>query len=215
MQGSQQPFGRPQFAIVMLLIIGAGHGQAQRSVDGTVLVSAASPSVMLRLDSLLTHVGSQHLVLGAADAEQYLFVGADGPRIRRLYWVQFEGYRDTFHTYDYSADSSIEVQGRQFQVDYRHYPPSGFAGPPGSDGDFARRLLEREGYELAPDLGRVRLVWLWDAAAQHELMIIYVEDLAAHGLTLDDLCEDPVLWERFRKGLLDRALEGLSILSSP
>lgn len=214
MRESQRLASRHLLTMLMLLT-GVAPARAQRSVNGTVLTSSALPPVVLRLDSVLTYVGSQKFTLGTADAEQYVFVKAEGARIRRLYWVQFEGYRDAFHRYDYSADSTIDVDGRTFHVSARFYPPSGFAGPPGSDGDRAARLLEREGYELAPDLARVRLVWLWDDRAQHEVMIIYVEDLAAHGVTLDSLRADPARWVQFRGGLVDRALEGVTIRPSP
>jgi hypothetical protein len=214
MRAWQVTFGRRALTVFMLVISWAVRGEAQRSVDGTILTSAELPAVVLRLDSILSYVGVQQFAVGAADAEQYLFVESEGPRIRRLYWIQFEGYRDAWRSYDYSADPTIDLGGRAFHINDRYYPASGFAGPPGSDGARALQLLERGGYELPPDLGRVRLVWLWDDTARHELMIIYVEDLARRRLTVQDLHQDPSLWEQFRAGLLDRALAGMTLSRS-
>jgi hypothetical protein len=45
-------------------------------------------------------------------------------------------------------------------------------------------------------------------------MIIYVEDLARRRLTVQDLHQDPSLWEQFRAGLLDRALAGMTLSRS-
>lgn len=203
---------------LVLTVTSAVSAVAQRTVTGTTVTSQAAPPATITLDSTLTYVGEQQLVMNlVADAEQYLFVESERDRIRRLYWVQFEGYRDTWRTYDYSADSAVVVDGRRLYVSFRFYGPAGFAGPAGSDGDRAQQFLERHGYVLPEHLGRVRLVWLWDEAARNELMIIYVEDLAARGMTVGDLRENPERWRALQGDLLDRALAGVTIrpLSPP
>ncbi len=91
-------------------------------------------------------------------AEQHFLVEADGSRIRRLFWVQFEGKVGGSGTYDYSRDPTIEIDGRPFHTNFRFYPTPDFAGRAGSDGDQAQQLLEGAGYVLGADLARVRLV---------------------------------------------------------
>jgi hypothetical protein len=196
----------------VLILAWGGEAVAQRSVTGTVLTSDRSPAVSVALDSTLVFVGSQRVVINmVADAEQYLFVEALDSVVSRLYWVQFEGYRDSRRSYNYEADSTIRVDGRTLHVSWRYYPPTGFSGQPGSDGDRALQLLVAGGYRLPDDLGRVRLVWLWDEAAHNELMIVYVEQLANYGATVEVLDDDPVRWHALQAELLDRALAGLTL----
>ncbi len=45
-------------------------------------------------------------------------------------------------------------------------------------------------------------------------MIIYLEDLADHGLTVVDLEQSPERWEELRVRVLERALSGLRVASS-
>lgn len=198
----------------ILFLAAAGTASQDREVDGNTITSSATPAVRLVLDPALDYVGGQSIHLGSTTrAEQHIYVEADEHRrIRRLYWIQFEGKEGgRGRPYDYSSDPVVDVAGKRFHTNYRFYPPSGFAGPPGSDGDQARELLEREGYRLGPDLGRLRLVWLLGDPPLDELMIIYVEDLEEHGLTVAELERDEARWEAFQKKLLDRALEGIEI----
>src|ERR1043166_7916989 len=74
-----------------------------RTVSGQVLTSKATPAVQLEFDKAFKYAGSQSFVLyDVANAEQHFFVDADKDgHIKRLYWVQFEGYfPDNTHTYD-------------------------------------------------------------------------------------------------------------------
>ena len=129
------------------------------------------------------------------------------------YWIQFEGRLDRGgRPYDYSSDPLVDIAGKSFHTSFRFYPPSGFAGPQGSDGDQARELIEAKGYTFDPDLARVRLVWLLGEPPLDELMVIYVEALEQHGLTLSELDNDDAAWESFKRGLLDRAIAGMQVV---
>src|SRR5262245_43386148 len=65
-----------------------------RSVQGQVLTSPELPAVKLSFDKAFQYVGGHTFVLyDVARAEQHFFADADDQgRIKRLYWVQFEGY---------------------------------------------------------------------------------------------------------------------------
>ena len=207
---------RPSHALTLCLLVGSIDAAAQdRTVDGNTITSSATPAVRLVLDEALDYGGSQNITLSTTTrAEQHIFVEADDDkRIRRLYWLQFEGKVDgRGRPYDYSSDPVVEIAGKDFHVNYRFYPPSGFAGPRGSDGDQARQLIESKGYTFDPDLGRVRLVWLLGEPPLDELMIIYVESLAPHGLTVAALERDEARWQAFRETLRDRAIAGMQIV---
>ena len=200
-------------AVLMAVYVGPPSIAAQRDVKDKTLTSAEMPAARLEFDSKLEYVGTQTIMLSSTTrAEQHFFVEADGGRIKRLYWVQFEGKLEgRGRPYDYSDDPTIEIGGRTFHTNHRFYGPSGFAGSKGSDGDQAHQLLEERGYRLGSDLARVRLVWLLDQPPRNELMIIYLEDLAQHGLTVADFERDTAIWEDFQTSIRRRALRGMRL----
>ena len=204
-------------ATVLGLTVWVHAARAQRQVEETVIVSDSMPVVRIALDSSLTYVGTQTVMLsGKTHAEQHFFVAAEDTRIKRLYWLQFEGKpAGSGRPYTYSSDPTIKFGGQEFRTNLRYYPTSGFAGRRGSDGDRAQQLLEREGYTLGTALMRVRLVWLLGQPAWNELMIIYLEDLGDHGLTVDLLRSDPERWEQVAAELESRALGGMRLTPHP
>jgi hypothetical protein len=182
-------------------------------VSGNVIISPNDPAASISVASPFTYVGASSFVLyGVADVELHVFVEADGARVKRLLWVQFEGYRDdNTHTYDYASDPTTEVDGRAFHVNRRFYPASGLGGRSGSDGDVVVGMLRDSGYEAGPELARIRLVTLLNDAARDELMFIYVEDLEDLGMSLSDLEDDDAVWAKLADQLESRALASFEI----
>src|SRR6185436_16738677 len=86
--------------------------QQKRSVKGQVLSSTELPAVRLRFSKEFKYAGGHDFVLyDVANAEQHFFVDADPQgRIRRMYWVQFEGYLPTnTNTYRYKINKSVNI----------------------------------------------------------------------------------------------------------
>lgn len=190
-------------------------GPPERTVDGRVLTSRHSPAVQIRVPEPFTYAGGQRFILyEVADAEQHLFVEADErQRARRLYWVQFEGYLpDNEHQYDYKGDI-VEMGGLSWIANSAARQTD--ASPrPGSDGAYAREMLGARGYTLPVQVLWQRLVHLTDDTRRRELMIIYLEDLSATGLTAADLAEGGAAhdrWPAFAADLLRRATAGLEL----
>ena len=191
---------------------------SDRKFRGRVLTSSAMPSVRLEFADGFKYAGTQTFILyDVARAEQHFFVDADEQgRIRRMYWVQFEGYLPgNTHSYDYKSTKKVTLGGLEFVADAgaRHIEPG--SGRPGSDGERARAFLLEKGYRPASDdVLSQRLVHLVDEQKRSELMIIYVEDLAPMKLTAKDLAPDgPAAdrWEEISQGLLERAMKGIEI----
>jgi len=189
-----------------------------RTVSGQVLKSKDTPTVRLEFDKAFKYVGSQSFVLyDVANAEQHFFVDADAPgRIKRFFWIQFEGYLPTnMHTYNYKSTKTVNIGGWDFFADA--YPRSlkGDLGRPDSDGNRARAFLASKGFQMAStEIISQRLVHLVDASKRNELMIIYVEDLSDTGLTAADLGEGGsahARWPEMSQGLLDRALKNMKV----
>jgi hypothetical protein len=190
-----------------------------RRVSGQVLTSTELPAVRLRFDKAFKYVGSQEFILyGVARAEQHFFVDADKEgRIRRLYWVQFEGYLpDNTHSYKYEIKKTVSLGGLEFIADA--YARNIKATPPraDSDGSKAHEFLASKGYRMKSDeLLSQRLVHLVDAKKRHELMIIYLEDMSPLGVTASDVAEGGRAaehWEEIARKLLERASKGLKVM---
>ena len=178
-----------RFTGFLLLVLPAAL-QAQRSVSGNRIVSSEFPKATFEAASGMQYGGTQRFELyGVADAEQHFFVELDGNRIKRLLWIQFEGYLpNNTNTYNY-RDETIEHSGRTWhrRVSVALVPET--EARPESDGAKARAFIKSKGWTISPNVMLERLVWILDSPARHELMVIYMEDLADQGLTAADLNE--------------------------
>ena len=189
-----------------------------RSVKGRVLTSTAMPAVRLKFDNDFKYAGSQSFILyDVANAEQHFFVDADKQgRVKRFYWVQFEGYLPTnTHAYQYKADKTVNIGGLEFIADAYARNIKANPGRPDSDGARARAFLESKGYKMASDdVLMQRLVYMVDEAKRNELMIIYLEDLSAMNLVAADFAENgraAARWNEVSQALLERTMKGMEI----
>ena len=83
-----------------------------RSVKGQFLTSPEMPAVRMEFDKGFKYVGSHSFILyDVAHAEQHFFIDADKERrVRRMYWVQFEGYLPSnTHTYRYKVNKTANI----------------------------------------------------------------------------------------------------------
>lgn len=171
---------------LMLMVPMALHGQ--RQVSGNRITSTTLPAAMVEAASGMQYAGSQSFDLyGVAAVEQHFFVDLDGTRVRRMLWIQFEGYHATnSHTYNYT-DTTITHSGQTWHRRRGTWRPFASAPRTGSDAARVLEFVAAKGWTLGTDLLNERLVWLLDSPPRNELMIIYLEDLADHGLTVQDI----------------------------
>jgi hypothetical protein len=196
----------------------AAPQQQMRVVRGHTLTSHEMPAIQLKFDKKFKYVGSQSFILGdVARAEQHFFVDADKEgRVKRLYWVQFEGYLPSnTNTYRDQANKAIQIGVLNFIANALASKIKANPSRPGSDESHAQAFLQSKGYRLeGSEVLLQRLVHLVDASKRNELMIIYLEDLGGTGLTAADLAPNGRArerWEEIQKGLLKRVMEGLKI----
>ena len=189
-----------------------------RTVKGQVITSTEKPAARIEFDKGFKYAGGHDFILyDVARAEQHFYVDADKDgRIKRMYWVQFEGYLPSnTNTYRYRVNKTASIGGLEFIADAYARNIKANPGRPDSDGARARAFLESKGFRLASDeVMSQRLVHLIGEAKRDELMIIYMEDLRGTGFTAADLAPDgkaAAQWEALSKGLLDRAAKGLKI----
>lgn len=188
-----------------------------RIVKGQELISPSWPAVRLKFDAAFKYIGMTDFILyNVARAEQHFFVDADqDKRIRRLYWIQFEGYLpDNTNSYNYHSPKKVNLGGLEFFAD-AYARQIGTGGRPDSDGAKAQEFLKSQGYQLASDQVLMqRLVHLVGEARRNELMMIYMEDLSPLKLTAADLAPNgkaAAQWEEIAKGLLERATKGVTL----
>jgi hypothetical protein len=176
--------------------------------------SEIGPPLVVRVSPAFRFVDRQRFVLFEnSDAEQHVFVdAAEDGSVRRLVWIQFEAYLpDVSGRYDYSSSQGrIEIDGFKFFTDSA--PRVEAPNRPGSDGEYLARLLDRHGLRLPQQRLWQRLVHLGEAD-RSELMVIYLEDLAPHGLDAGDLVNGPAAdrWPAIADGLLERARQAVHL----
>lgn len=141
-------------------------------------MSESEPAVTITFADAYEYVGGQRWdLLGIADAEQHLFVKPGrGAAVDSLYWVQFERFlRTSDGQYRYEG-RAVDIGGLEFICDTRAYTDYGDLNrEPESDGAYAQRLLEQEGYEFPRAAVRLRAIHLPTPDRRSELMIIYAE----------------------------------------
>jgi len=167
-----------------------------RSVSENRLFSPREPSLSMQFDSSFRYIGGQKFVLYAvADAEQHFFVETTADNIlKSLYWVQFEAYLpDNTYQFDYE-DSRARLQLNDYELyldtSFGHSDPGQKKSSSRSDGYLVREFLLSKGYDVPEEYTYARLIHLTDASRRKELMIIFIDNLEAYGLTAADLGED-------------------------
>jgi hypothetical protein len=190
--------------------------EAQRKVEDNRIISAALPAATLEVAPGWRYAGTQTFDLyGVATAEQHFFVELDGSRIKRLLWVQYEGYHPSnTNTYNY-RDSTIAHSGRTWHRRIGAIKAPETESRPDSDGARMRAFLRSKGWTMGPELIMERLVWILDSPARNELMLIYLEDLGDQGLTAGDVNEGGKArdrWPAIAAAFHTRALGAFSIL---
>jgi hypothetical protein len=188
----------------------------EREVRGNRLISRSDPAITIEVPAAAKYLGAERWDLyDIADCELHLFVEADdNKQVKRLYWIQFEGYLPTnTHSYNYSKDVPVTFAGLPFHQ-RTHVGPTNNTPRAGGDGERVRQMLARGGYRYAPEVMNVRLVHLLDDTRRKELMLIYGEDLAPTGYTTAKLKDGEQFrpeWKDVEKGLVERAMTRIKL----
>jgi hypothetical protein len=208
------------FVLACVGIVAQDKTQSQlpeRSVRGNVIISNRDPEIRIELPDSVMYVGADRWILyDIADCELHAFVESDNKKnVRRLYWVQFEGYLrskpELKHTYD--SPQHAQIGGLDFFVD-TWVRPEDAATEPGSDLEHIEGLIHGKGYRMPAGMMYVRLVHLLNAEKRKELMIIYGEDLASTGYTATELSKGGKAYERWpilKQRLIERAEQKVTL----
>jgi hypothetical protein len=197
--------------LLFCAFLAAQSKSPERTVQANVITSERDPKVRIELPKSVQYAGADRWVLyGMADCELHAFVEADAEKnVKRLYWVQFEGYLPTRpelkHTYD--SPRIAKLGGMDFYID-TWVRPDNAATRLGSDLEHIQALIRAYGFKLPAGMMSVRLVHLLDEQKRKELMIIYSEDVAPTGFTAAELLPGGTArdrWPAIEKSLVERA----------
>lgn len=186
-------------AVLVLGLVSASF--AQKSRPKYTLRPSGAPVLKLRVDKAFKLVGPQEFELYAkSKAQQYFFVESAGRRIKRLYMIQFEGYKDgVAGSYGYENLPQFDVNGVTFGTNAETIPDltTVLKGMPESDVAHAVKFLEKKRFKLMRSLRYQRFARTTDTAQRNEIIIMYVEDQKG---------------QKDVAGLKDRALAGITLL---
>jgi hypothetical protein len=206
------------FLLAVLSTVGFSQDAQLRQVKGRIIKSKDLPAVELEFGKEFKYVGGHKFVLyDVANAEQHFFVDADKQgRIKRMYWVQFEGYLPSNDkTYDYKGTKTVNIGGLDFIADTYARNIKANPGRPDGDGARGRAFLESKGYRLASDeIISQRLLHFIPEKRRDELMIIYLEDMTPLGVTSADVAAGgnaQAKWNEIVASLLARAQKDLKL----
>ncbi len=217
-----------------LLTLGATSND-HRYVDGEVFVSESTPAFEMRVDEGLGYVGAIDFVLwDKARAQRHHWVDAnESGEIDRLLILQFESFLDSVEgNYSFGIPADDQAAGSN----YRFSPQEITLGGHGyvhntwaydnaqnmrekTDGEAARtgRFLEERGLRLDAEVVMSRFVRAVGDDARNELIIFYIEPIAALGHHLDDFPDGgppSETYDQMSAGLLQRSLAAFEFRSS-
>jgi len=203
-----------QLALLVLAAAPAGCADAvpaSRTLEAdTVVRSERWPPVAIEVDRAFEHLGAREISLGAATAEIHVLADVEEGRVRRFYWIQFEG-QPPGRRYDYSdLPFHDTIGGYVFSTDVRHgaYTESEVRDEP--DTRTVGEILAAAGYDFPAPMMRARMATV-DESGRNELLLIYMEALAWSGLAEDELEADADAWARAAAALRERAAGGLGV----
>lgn len=186
-----------------------------RAVAGNVLDSAAMPPVRITVDRNLKYAGGHAFTLyDTARAEQHLFVEADGPRIKRLLMVQFEGVLPgVTHAYKYAETNPVTLGGHTYFREAAAANLATLRRDPNSDAARALAFLRGKGFDTNAEVVFQRFVRVIDEAGRNEIILIYAENLDGTGHNAAALLapEAAPLREQVFRELSQRALRSFTL----
>lgn len=185
-----------------------------RSVERGVVTSTARPAAVIRIARDFAYAGCVPFELaGTARGTRYVFVDAEGSRIRRMMILHFEEFLpQSKEIYHYDMSAAEDIGGYRFRQNTFAFSGAPGSAPPG-EAELTARFLAARGYD-APGLWLAsRFVTLGSSDRRSEFIVFYLEP-AEGGMTLGDLYhgeEATPAWQALRKPLTDRSRQSFAM----
>ena len=187
-----------------------GDKPRTRIVTEHGLSSDHLPDARIVLPEAAEFVGSMRFDLyDVADAEIYLFAETDADdAIERLYWIQFEAYLPSAPEAAYDPGHRGEPLTALGEMDLFYRARFGSREDEMPDGSEAARVVQMvrdAGYTMPAETFSAQFHQTVHPDNRSEILVIYVEDLAAIDLTVEEIFAGGREGEPMRR-LHDRAL---------
>lgn len=207
-------------AVLSTLPPACGHDPVGRAVDRNLISSPARPPVGVQVAAGFAYAGCFPFRLGeVATGTRYVFVDAEGARIRRMVIAQFEDIQPgskEIYRYDMSAAETmggLKVRANTFAFS----TVDAIAENPAAEGALTADFLLRAGYDV-PDVWLAsRFVALGAPDRRSEMIVFYMEPARA-GIGLADLYrgeEATPVWQGLRGPLAERSRQAFAIVPLP
>ena len=192
------------------------HDSIPRSVERGVVSSPSQPAAVIRVGRDFAYLGCFSFeVEEMARGTRYLFVDAEGSRVRRMLILHFEEFQPgSQEIYRYDMSSAEDIDGYRFRQNAFAFSGAMDSAHPGSEAALTTAFLAVRGYEV-PNLWLAsRFVTLGSADRRSEFIVFYLEP-AGGGMTLADLYhgeQETATWRELRVGLRDRSRQAFAML---
>lgn len=188
---------------LLFIIVASPANPAERGFEDGVFVSDAMPELRLRVDPRFEYIGASSFVLKEiADVERHHWVTTKNGKVTAMIILQFEGLRDGIDGgYKFEIPNPAEIAGSNYRyapervelggLEFVHNTWAWDNGRsirenPGSEPAHTARLLAEHEYEVSDELIMARFVTEVGPEMRDELIVFYIEPLAAHGKSLAD-----------------------------
>jgi hypothetical protein len=204
------------FTVLNVLPSTCPHDPVARPVASGTITSPSRPAISVRVARGFAYAGCFPLEFpNVARGTRYVFVDAEGARLRRLFVLQFEEFLPASNqTYRYDMSSAEDMGGHRFRHNTWAYSNAASAADP-NEGTLLAAFLAQRGYEV-PDLWMMsRFLTLGGEDRKSELILFYLEP-AAPGTSLADLYkgEDATpAWQAQRQALAERSRQAFEVVN--
>lgn len=206
---------RVLLAATLVALVSCASGSDDRTVRRNVVISSAQPSIRIRVAPELRYVGRVPFrIRDVAAGDRYVFVDADGRRVKRMFVLQFEGFLpgvDESYRYDFS--NARTIGGHKWRHNLWWY--SDRAQRSRGAAPEARAMhdwLASGGWIVDDELLMSRFLTIGDETRRHELILFYFENARDHGLSVAELDADESRIGTVAKGLEERSLAAFRVL---
>ena len=191
-----------------------------RRFENGALTSSENPALELQIAPEFKYIGNIEFPLkGVTLVDRHHFVEADADQqIQNMIIVQFEGVMpDQEGSYRWTPWSPVELAGMPFQHNpYLFSVKNSLKDDPENETTYTVKLLDERGYGYFDEWFMSRFARVVGAEKRYELIIFYIEDVAAQGMSLAQVSEDGGLREAYTylgEEIGERALATFSILN--
>jgi len=188
-----------------------------RSVERSVVTSPRQPAAAIHIGRDFAYAGCVPFELGGtARGTRYVFVDAEGARLRRMMILHFEEFLpQSKEIYHYDMSTAEDIGGYRFRQNTFAFSGAPDSAPAG-EAALTAQFLAARGYDAPAVWLASRFVTLGTPDRRSEFIVFYLEP-AAGGLTLGDLyhgAEETPTWHALRKMLADRSRQAFA-MSAP